>query len=73
MKPVGDGNDMCPFDGEVKKLFDRILEHKGCPLEGDTFKYNEFAKIMAETMDMQCGKDKAPLHFQSDLLQCNFD
>ena len=73
MKPVGDGKDMCPFDGEVKKLFDRILEHKGTPLEGDTFKYSEFAKIMAETMDMQCGKDKAPLHFQSDLLQCNFD
>ena len=37
-------------------------------LKGDEFKYQNFLKIMAETMPMQTG-NKAPIKFESDLLQ----
>merc|ERR1712167_421150 len=73
MAEVGDGNDMCPFDGAVKGLFDRILSQLGTPISSDNFDYREFAKVMADTMPMQCGKDKAPIKFESDLLNCKFD
>lgn len=38
---------------------------------GKKFNYEKFAGIMAETMGMQPGKDKAPIKFDSELMKLN--
>eukprot|EP00656_Telonema_subtile_P027415 TRINITY_DN294_c0_g1_i1.p1 TRINITY_DN294_c0_g1~~TRINITY_DN294_c0_g1_i1.p1 ORF type:complete len:175 (+),score=36.36 TRINITY_DN294_c0_g1_i1:158-682(+) len=75
MAPVGDGKDVAPFEAAVIQTLNNILKYKGVDQTGPgkKFKYEKFADIMAQTMGMQAGKDKAPLMFESELLKINLD
>eukprot|EP00658_Telonema_sp_P-2_P069950 TRINITY_DN594_c0_g1_i3.p2 TRINITY_DN594_c0_g1~~TRINITY_DN594_c0_g1_i3.p2 ORF type:complete len:156 (-),score=49.68 TRINITY_DN594_c0_g1_i3:266-733(-) len=75
MTPVGDGKDVAPFESAVIQTLNNILKKQDIPATGPgkKFRYEKFAEIMADTMGMQAGKDKAPLKFESELLKINLD